>query len=110
MERQHCPITLRHALFVLFMITGPSSFAQATHEPTSATDADVKLHNTKKIKKSAAAPTRVDERYGESVERRARSKRMSAKEARVFKRHNHFATKDKNKTRIRSKKSTSAKN
>ena len=77
---------------------------------SSATDADVKLHNTKKIKKSAAAPARVDERYGESVDKRARSKRMSVKEARVFKRHNHFATKEKNKSRIRPKKSNSAKN
>jgi hypothetical protein len=105
MERQHGPMKLRHAMFVLFMTTGPFLFAQASHEPTSATDADVKLHYTKRIRKSAV-PARVDERYGESVDKRGRTKRMTAREARVFKRHNHFALKEKNKARSRSTKKT----
>jgi hypothetical protein len=92
---------------VLLSFAGVSAFAQEsmTHEPTSATDSEVRLHNTKKSKfmrsgksrkteqegksiKDAKykSEARTNERHGKSVRRSRGTKRMNG-EARVFKKH-----------------------
>jgi hypothetical protein len=105
-------MNIRNVLLIVFLAGGPLLYAQTPHEPTSATDAEVKLHNGKRLKKTGAR-ARGTERQGESVQKqkRARSKQPVAKESRVFKRHNHFATKEKTRSRSRgTKKTTAAKN
>jgi hypothetical protein len=89
----------------LIMFSGHFAYSQeSTIEPTSATDADVKIHNTRKVflfrhdkrMKKSGGQARGTEHPGQSLHRRTRVRSRSGKEAQVFQRHNHFARKDNN--------------
>jgi hypothetical protein len=103
---------LRCSLAGVLMIFSHFVIAQKLKpEPTSATDAGVKLHKhgkfyhfgyNRRVKK--LQQSRKVERTGQSVpkQKASRSRSNSAREARVYKKHNHFAKKE-NTTRSRSR-------
>ncbi|HEY0744223.1 MAG TPA: hypothetical protein VGD40_22305 [Chryseosolibacter sp.] len=98
---------LRLLTLVFFVSIGSVAYSQqaASHEPTSATDGEVKLHNTKKsrfIRLSRArkservtepakdlryrAEARETERHGRSFRKSRGAKKLNG-EARVYRRH-----------------------
>ncbi len=103
---------IRAFLLVVFIAAGSAASAQLAqaHEPTSATDGDVKLHNTKKSRFMRSSRARKTERLGESVKdtrsaatvreterhgksiRKGRGTKKLNGEARVFKKHTSSAT------------------
>jgi hypothetical protein len=98
---------LRLIALIVFVCVGSAAYCQsaASHEPTSATDAEVRLHNTKKSRFHKATRARKSERIAEGVKdskykgearaterhgksiRRSRSTRKMNGEARVFRKH-----------------------
>lgn len=73
--------------------------AQQSVDPTSATDPNVKIHNTKRIGflgSGKRAKAKATEKQGEAIQKKKTGKKQLAREARVFQRHNHFAHKEKN--------------
>jgi hypothetical protein len=103
---------LRLLTLVFFITITSTAYSQASavHEPTSATDAEVKLHNGKKSRfhKSTRArqteritdtkndsktrsEVRQTERHGKSVKRSRGTRRLDG-EARVFRKHGHSAS------------------
>jgi hypothetical protein len=90
---------------LLMMFSVNFAYSQtSTIEPTSATDADVKIHNTRKVflfrhdkrMKKSGGQARGTEHPGQSLHKKTRVRSRSGKEAQVFQRHNHFARKDNN--------------
>jgi hypothetical protein len=82
--------------------------------PTSATDGEVKIHKSRgfsifrsgKRSKKVKEGSKVSELKGQSIQKQKAGKnRSAAREARVFKRHNHFAHKER-KSRSRSRSTT----
>lgn len=109
-------MSIRFALISILVISGYFLHAQAQLpvEPTSATDGEVKIHRHRKIftirkelgAKKAGGEARIPERKGESIQKPKphRTRTRPGKEARVFKRHNHFAKKETS-TRARARSS-----
>lgn len=117
---KHRHMAFRYALGTVLLLLSFSLRAQVVHEPTSATDGEVKIHNSRKVflfrhggTKSKRLQARVTERQGLSIrkqkqsfpshptERKGQSVRKqkqfssyhsSRRAARVFKRHVHFAS------------------
>jgi hypothetical protein len=115
-------MAFRYALGAVLLLLSFGLQAQVGPEPTSATDGEVKIHNSRKVflfrhhgaRKSKRLQARVTERQGQSLnqqkqspsrptERQGQSVRKqkqsashhrSRREARVFKRHAHFAGKE----------------
>lgn len=97
-------MNIRYILAAVFLISGHYLYAQKPVEPTSATDAEVKIHRHRNIfsfgknkaAKKSGGQARVPERKGESIQKPKphRTRTRAGKEARVFQRHNHFAKKE----------------
>jgi hypothetical protein len=89
-----------YLLTALLSLIGLSVQAQTTIEPTSATDATVKIHNSGKIflfRSGSRAEARGTERLGQSLHKRNhRTRTRTGKQAQVFRNHNHFARKENN--------------
>jgi hypothetical protein len=95
-----------YILTALFFFLGLSAQAQTGIEPTSATDADVKIHNSRKIFLfGSSGRAHGTERQGQSLHKRNhRARTRAGKEAQVFRSHNHFARKENTRSRHRNTK------
>jgi hypothetical protein len=80
----------------IVMLSAVVTRAQTTPPTTSATDHKVRIHKVKRVD----ADGRVTERAGRSLRKQRSGSTASRREARVFRRHGHFADRD---VRLRSK-------
>jgi hypothetical protein len=100
-------MALKNICTVLFLIGVNAAICQTAPEPmapTSATDGEVKIHNSrrfvffrsgKRVKKMKGG-TKAPEQQGQAIQKQRSGKsKPASREARVFKRHNHFAQKDR---------------
>jgi hypothetical protein len=85
-------LPIRLALALLLVVAGTIAYGQEVdHQPTSATDHKVRIEKTRRMNKEA----RATERHGKSLGKRKEAGGSgSSKEAKVYKRHRHFADRD----------------
>jgi hypothetical protein len=90
----------RIGLVLLLVITATLAYGQEVEvKPTSATDHKVRIHKTRRINDEA----RANERHGKGLKKRKETGGAgSSREAKVYKKHRHFADRDI-KLRSRSK-------
>lgn len=90
----------RIALISLLVLSATLAYGQEVDvKPTSATDHKVRIHKTKRSNDEA----RATERHGKGLKKRKEAGGAgSSREAKVYKRHRHFADRDV-KLRSRSK-------
>jgi hypothetical protein len=101
---------LRRYLVLILLSGGAHAYAQdmedqpidynAVVEATSATDDNVRIEKSKRVKTDGKATERHDKTV---KKRKAPGTKSKSKEAKVYKQHRHFATRD---IRLRSKSKT----
>ena len=82
----------RIAIIIILALTSAFAYGQeADVKPTSATDHNVRIHKTKRVNDEA----RATERHGKGLKKRKESSGAgSSREAKVYKKHRHFADRD----------------
>jgi hypothetical protein len=96
--------SFRIALTLIILLSGISAYSQeVAGNPTSATDHKVRLEKTRRNTKESRDP----EKHGKSLKKRKEAGASgNSKEARVYKRHRHFADRDiklKSRSRVHRK-------
>jgi hypothetical protein len=105
---------LRILVFTTLMALPAVVLAQATEKPTgptSATDGDVKIHKHRKVFGLGARSVmrvkrnkKATEKHGENLPKTRKGEAPTkSREARIFKRHNHFAHKGSQRAKSRKK-------
>ena len=85
-----------------FTVAQPPDRDKVPQPPTSATDGDVKVHGGKFFNRNRSFAKKLGgqagstEREGKKFRKQKRGSGTLGREAKVFKRHNHFARKEKN--------------